>query len=153
MYGSVYILLPTLLMLLVLRFFVVNLCMYSIYMYMYYIALAKPIYCSCFNIWFSFQFVKLQVGFPSMHIYVHAQCPLHSHSSSLYTSDLSASPASAKSLKSPAAMPPPLGTPTRLQTLRNQSLKLHLPGSGRNYISLGLRHAAMYILAGVSVQV
>ena len=51
---------------------------------------------------------------------------------------MSASPTSAKSLKSPATMPPPLGTPTRLQTLRNQSLKLHLPGSGRNYISLGL---------------
>ena len=33
-------------------------------------------------------------------------------------------------------MPPPLTTPTRLQTLRNQTLKLHLPGSGRNYISL-----------------
>ena len=33
-------------------------------------------------------------------------------------------------------MPPPLATPTRLQTLRNQTLKLHLPGSGRNYISL-----------------
>ena len=54
-----------------------------------------------------------------------------------YYSEMSASPASAKSLKSPANMPPPLGTPTRLQTLRNQSLKLHLPGSGRNYISLG----------------
>ncbi|CAI8034828.1 hypothetical protein GBAR_LOCUS19572 [Geodia barretti] len=52
-------------------------------------------------------------------------------------SDMSASPVFAKSLKSPAAMPPPLGTPTRLQTLRNQSLKLHLPGSGRSYISLG----------------
>ena len=49
-------------------------------------------------------------------------------------SDMSASPASVKSLKSPASMPPPVG---RLQTLRNQSLKLHLPGSGRNYIALG----------------
>ena len=33
-------------------------------------------------------------------------------------------------------MPPPQNTPTRLQTIRNQTLKLHLPGSGRNYISL-----------------
>lgn len=39
--------------------------------------------------------------------------------------------------KSPGNMPPPINTPTRLQTLRNQTLKLHLPGSGRNYIPLG----------------
>lgn len=26
------------------------------------------------------------------------------------------------------SMPPPLGTPTRLQTIRSQTLKLHLPG-------------------------
>ena len=62
---------------------------------------------------------------------------------------MSASPVFAKSLKSPAAMPPPLGTPTRLQTLRNQSLKLHLPGSGRSYISLG-KHA-LFTSHGVNV--
>lgn len=36
-----------------------------------------------------------------------------------------------KDIKSPpstGSMPPPAGTPTRLQTIRNQTLKLHLPG-------------------------
>ena len=67
-------------------------------------------------------------------------------------------PGSSKGIKSPSSvgsMPPPAGTPTRLQTIRNQTLKLHLPGElfaflilccnvslflclggGRNYVSL-----------------
>ncbi len=47
----------------------------------------------------------------------------------------SASPLSLKD-RPPGSMPPPLVTPTRLQTIRNQTLKLHLPGSGRSYIPL-----------------
>ena len=64
---------------------------------------------------------------------LHFTCSL-----SVDCSDLSsASPlVGGRGHRSPTNMPPPLTTPTRLQTLRNQTLKLHLPGSGRNYISL-----------------
>ena len=74
-----------------------------------------------------------------MHTYMCTYTPRYSTNvcHSLCFSELSASPSSAKGTKSPASMPPPMVTPTRLQTLRNQTLKLHLPGSGRNYISLG----------------
>jgi hypothetical protein len=56
------------------------------------------------------------------------------------TGSSSNSPTTPSSVKTPHSnnsMPPPVGTPTRLQTIRSQTLKLHLPGSGRNYIPLG----------------
>ena len=46
-------------------------------------------------------------------------------------SSLSPNTPGSRSLKSPSSvgsMPPPAGTPTRLQTIRNQTLNLHLPG-------------------------
>ena len=50
--------------------------------------------------------------------------------------DQSASPGGLlKGQRSPS-MPPPTNTPARLQTLKNQTLKLHFPGSGRNYVTL-----------------
>lgn len=51
-------------------------------------------------------------------------------SSTLSDSPRSSTPGS-KGQRSPlsgGSMPPPLGTPTRLQTIRSQTLKLHLPG-------------------------
>lgn len=42
-----------------------------------------------------------------------------------FSPDTTSSPASTGS---GSMMPPPTGTPTRLQTIRNQTLKLHLPG-------------------------
>ncbi len=44
------------------------------------------------------------------------------------------------------SMPPPLITPTRLQTIRNQTLKLHLPGSGRSYIPLATGSVSILLL-------
>ena len=56
-------------------------------------------------------------------------------SSSMTDSPSTPNSFSLKSLKSPlsagsGSMPPPAGTPTRLQTIRSQTLKLHLPGEG-----------------------
>ena len=34
-------------------------------------------------------------------------------------------------------MLPPQGSPTRLRKLRGNTIKLHFPGSGRNYVTLG----------------
>ncbi|XP_003388870.1 PREDICTED: myocyte-specific enhancer factor 2B-like [Amphimedon queenslandica] len=63
-------------------------------------------------------------------------------SSSLTDSPITPGSFPLKTIKSPlsvgstGSMPPPAGTPTRLQTIRSQTLKLHLPGGGRNYIPL-----------------